>query len=79
MASRFAKLPELLGDGASDSAGPEGEILHSAKDVAGEEDKIADQQHYESAVNMRNCDIGVMDDHGGQGHQDRDNEGYNFR
>lgn len=45
---------------ASDSAGaPESEILHSAKEVADDEDKIADQQHYESAVNMRNCDVGV--------------------
>ena len=52
--------------------GPARRRLRSAKEVAGKQHKIADEQNHESAVHVRNREVRVVDDHGDDGHNDRD-------
>ena len=53
--------------------------LHSFEHVAGKEYQVADEQDHETAVDIRDRDMGVVNDHGDDGDRDRDIEGHVFR
>ena len=50
--------------------------LDSIKHVSRNEHQVAYEQDHEAAVDMRNVDFSVVDDHGDDGHGDRDEEGH---
>ena len=53
--------------------------LKPIKHVSGDKHQVAYEQDHEAAVDMRNVDFSVVNDHGDDGHGDRDEEGHVFR
>jgi hypothetical protein len=50
-----------------------------AKDVSGDEYQVTGQQDHETAVDMRNPNMRVMNDHGDDRHDNGDNERNDLR